>query len=236
MPDRRGPGPRSMRSRIQPPTRRRRVCHRQPRRRRLIRRRGIRDQRLGHRPATRPYKVSGRSSLISQSRLCPLDVVRPDVAADYPAFRHAGASGFSAWASDRRPRVRGEDRGRGGPGEWRSRHPRRRFRSRRDRRAGCHKPPGNRSVTAPDFVIIGAQRGGTTSLHAYLSAHPQVRTPATKELHFLTDRHERGLDWYLGQFPASLSPGVITGEATPYALFHPLAPRRLASRARRTPS
>ena len=86
---------------------------------------------------------------------------------------------------------------------------------------------GNRVITAPDFVIIGTQRGGTTSLHAYLSAHPQVITPATKELHFLTDRYERGLDWYLGQFPAELPPDVITGEATPYALFHPLAPRRL---------
>jgi hypothetical protein len=87
--------------------------------------------------------------------------------------------------------------------------------------------PGNRVISAPDFVIIGTQRGGTTSLHAYLSAHPQVTTPATKELHFLTDRYERGFDWYLGQFPAELPPVVITGEATPYALFHPLAPRRL---------
>jgi hypothetical protein len=52
-------------------------------------------------------------------------------------------------------------------------------------------------------------------------------TPATKELHFLTDRYERGLDWYLGQFPEELPRDVITGEATPYALFHPLAPRRL---------
>jgi hypothetical protein len=87
--------------------------------------------------------------------------------------------------------------------------------------------PGNRVVAAPDFVIIGAQRAGTTSLHAYLSAHPQVETPTTKELHFVTDRYERGLDWYLGQFPAELPPETITGEATPYALFHPLAPRRL---------
>ena len=34
------------------------------------------------------------------------------------------------------------------------------------------------------------QRAGTTSLHAYLSAHSQVITPATKELHFFTDRYE----------------------------------------------
>ena len=87
--------------------------------------------------------------------------------------------------------------------------------------------PGNRVIAAPDFVIIGTQRGGTTSLHAYLGAHPQVTTPTTKELHFITDRFKRGRDWYLGQFPAELPPDTITGEATPYALYHPLAPQRL---------
>lgn len=84
-----------------------------------------------------------------------------------------------------------------------------------------------RSVDAPDFVIIGAQRGGTTSLHAYLRGHPGIQTPAKKELHFLTDRFDRGEDWYIGQFPATVPAGTLVGEATPYALFHPLAPRRL---------
>jgi hypothetical protein len=165
------------------------------------------------------------SSSAHQSALFPLDIRRPDVAADYPDHPHADTFGFSAWASiDPEERVwqiaveavlaNGElvriaqIRGRVGQ--------------------ESHVPsPGKRAVTAPDFVIIGAQRGGTTSLHAYLGAHPQVETPATKELHFITDRHERGLDWYLGQFPAELALDVITGEATPYALFHPLAPRRL---------
>jgi hypothetical protein len=54
-----------------------------------------------------------------------------------------------------------------------------------------------------------------------------VRAPATKELHFLTDRFARGRDWYIGQFPPCLAPGEITGESTPYALFHPLVPPRL---------
>jgi hypothetical protein len=54
--------------------------------------------------------------------------------------------------------------------------------------------------------------------------------PATvKETHYLTDRFTRGRDWYLGLFPATLPPGVVTGEATPYALFHPLAAQRLRS-------
>jgi hypothetical protein len=160
-----------------------------------------------------------------QSIVHPLGVQRPDVAAAYPDYPHAGFSGFSAWVSiDPRGRVWHIDvdtvLADGGTARM--------ARIRGRVAAGLHVPsPGNRLVTAPDFVIIGTQRGGTTSLHAYLSAHPQVITPATKELHFLTDLHGRGLDWYLGQFPEELPPDVITGEATPYALFHPLAPRRL---------
>ena len=71
------------------------------------------------------------------------------------------------------------------------------------------------------------KRGGTTSLHAYLRAHSDIVTPVKKEIHFLTDRFERGATWYIGQFPASVPAGTLVGEATPYALFHPLAPQRL---------
>ena len=84
-----------------------------------------------------------------------------------------------------------------------------------------------RAVTAPDFVIIGTQRGGTTSLHAYLRGHPHIETPTKKEIHFLTDRFDRGAEWYIGQFPAVVPVATRVGEATPYALFHPLAPQRL---------
>jgi hypothetical protein len=163
---------------------------------------------------------SGQDSFVH-----PLGVRRPDVAADYPDHLHAGSSGFSAWASID-PRARAwqvdidavlADGGTAGLARIRGRVA-----------EDAYIPgPGNRVVAAPNFVIVGTQRGGTTSLHAYLSAHSQVITPATKELHFLTDRYERGLDWYLGQFPRELPPNVITGEATPYALFHPLAPQRL---------
>ena len=172
-----------------------------------------------------PIRGIRTSSSGQQHKEHPLGVRRPDVAADYPDHPHAGFSGFSGWVSIDPRRyvwqinvdaVLSDDRIVA-------------IAQIRGRVAGdSYIPgPGNRAITAPDFVIVGAQRGGTTSLHAYLSAHPQVITPATKELHFLTDRYERGLDWYLGQFPSELPLGVVTGEATPYALFHPLAPRRL---------
>lgn len=81
----------------------------------------------------------------------------------------------------------------------------------------------------PDFVVIGAQRSGTTSLFDYFLNHPQVRPALKKELHFYDLHHERGVGWYRASFPRrrQLSNGRITGEATPNYLVHPLAPERL---------
>lgn len=154
-----------------------------------------------------------------------LDVRRPDVAAEYPSLPHAALSGFSFWLPLPDAVV-----------PWRASieamFPDGQAVTLAELRGDVVRKqritkPGLRLVEAPDFVIIGTQRGGTTSLHAYLSAHPQVHTPATKELHFLTDRFARGRDWYIGQFPSHLELGNLTGESTPYSLFHPLAPQRL---------
>jgi hypothetical protein len=80
----------------------------------------------------------------------------------------------------------------------------------------------------PEFVIIGAQRCGTTSLYRYLAGHPSVRTASGKELQFLSLHHRRGLRWYRGHFPAR-PPGVRSFEASPYYLFDPEVPARAAA-------
>jgi len=83
-----------------------------------------------------------------------------------------------------------------------------------------------------DFIIIGTQRGGTTSLYNYLGQHKDVTPAVTKEIHFFDDNYDRGLDWYYEQFP-SISKNLgkekipITGESTPYYQFHPLVPERV---------
>jgi hypothetical protein len=96
----------------------------------------------------------------------------------------------------------------------------------------------------PDFMIIGAKRGGTTSLYNYLLEHPQVAPlfPARqhiKGVRFFDMNFHRGLGWYRSHFPTAAQrrrregrtgPGVVAGEASPYYLFHPLA----AERASRT--
>jgi hypothetical protein len=77
----------------------------------------------------------------------------------------------------------------------------------------------------PSFVIIGAQRSGTSSLYQWLGAHPAVLPTAAPEVHYFDDAYERGRHWYRAQFPLR-RPGRTTGESTPFMLFHPLAPGR----------
>lgn len=78
----------------------------------------------------------------------------------------------------------------------------------------------------PDFIIIGAQKGGTTSLFHYLTQHPQLNLPNVKEVHFFTKNYHRGLNFYKTYFPYKQK-GKLSGEATPYYLFHPKVPYRL---------
>lgn len=60
-----------------------------------------------------------------------------------------------------------------------------------------------RELQLPDAVCIGASKCGTTSLHYYLHAHPEIGVPRRKEVHFFLDpgNWQRGVDWYCRQFP-----------------------------------
>lgn len=92
-----------------------------------------------------------------------------------------------------------------------------------------------RAHLPPRFVIIGTQRGGTTSLYNYLTAHPRVAGTKRREVHFFDLNYQRGFDWYLQQFPPAWRGKavtlrhreVVTGESSPYYLFHPWVPQRL---------
>ena len=65
----------------------------------------------------------------------------------------------------------------------------------------------------PRFLGIGAQKSGTTWLHANLSRHPSIFLPETKELHYFDWNFHRPLSEYLAHFrPAGER---IRGEITP---------------------
>ena len=53
------------------------------------------------------------------------------------------------------------------------------------------------------MLVIGAMKGGTTSLHRYLTSHPQVLPGRVKEVHFLDRDHARGLGYYRAAFPTT---------------------------------
>lgn len=89
------------------------------------------------------------------------------------------------------------------------------------------KAPSRANSTAPDFVIIGAQKCGTTFLYDLLMQHPRVEPAERKEVHFFDLHYGKGVDWYRSRFPPR-EQGTLTGEATPYYLFHPHAARRMA--------
>lgn len=92
----------------------------------------------------------------------------------------------------------------------------------------------------PDLLVVGAKRGGTTSLWRYLQEHPGVLPlfPAAehlKGLYYFTDHHRLGERWYRSHFAsapwrarraAQLGHPTVSAEASPYYLFHPLAPER----------
>jgi hypothetical protein len=91
----------------------------------------------------------------------------------------------------------------------------------------------------PSFLICGAQRCGTTSMYKALIQHPAVLPAALhKGVHYFDTGYPHGWSWYVGHFPlraqgrrvARRTGGpAVTGESSPYYLFHPLAGARIAA-------
>jgi hypothetical protein len=69
------------------------------------------------------------------------------------------------------------------------------------------------------FLGIGAQKAGTSWLYTQLLAHPQIRFPAGKEIHFWNREDTRDLDWYKAQFAPPENAAIRQGEITPAYAF-----------------
>jgi hypothetical protein len=83
----------------------------------------------------------------------------------------------------------------------------------------------------PTFLVIGAKKAGSTSMHRYLSSHRDVFMPAEKHLDFFSgETWGNGVDWYAAQF----APGeacTARGEASNTYSSHPIVqgvPARVA--------
>lgn len=81
----------------------------------------------------------------------------------------------------------------------------------------------------PDFLIIGAQRCGTSSLYKYLGQHPGVSPSLRKEVGWFSRSFAHDLTWYRSHFSLVAPPARQRFEATPDYLLHPLAAERSAA-------
>ena len=88
----------------------------------------------------------------------------------------------------------------------------------------------------PSFILIGAQRSGTTSLFRALTAHPQLMPPTFhKGVNYFDLNYYRGAQWYRAHFPvaelarrrAGRHGPPVAFEASGYYLYHPQAMDRL---------
>lgn len=89
----------------------------------------------------------------------------------------------------------------------------------------------------PHFLLVGAQRCGTTSLFRALEQHPDVVRPAiNKGINYFDLNYHRGDRWYGAHFPLLRNSwhrdykqkATAVFEASGYYMFHPLAADRIA--------
>lgn len=91
----------------------------------------------------------------------------------------------------------------------------------------------------PAFLIVGAQRCGTTSMYRTLAQHPATLKPVWhKGMHYFDTGYARGISWYRAHFALartarrvqrSIGTEALAFESSPYYMFHPLAGQRIAA-------
>ena len=93
------------------------------------------------------------------------------------------------------------------------------------------------SSAMPHFILIGAQKSGTSSMFSYLKQHPQIIRPIFKEPYFFDRHYQRGLSWYGCNFPSQgticrlddrIGQPHLTFEATATYVFDENVPDRIA--------
>jgi hypothetical protein len=91
-------------------------------------------------------------------------------------------------------------------------------------------------MTLPNFLVIGAEKAGTTWLYKNLKMHPDIYLPETKEIHFfnkynsnleLKNRYQNlAIEWY-EYFFKDCNRECAVGEVTPMYLCDPVALERI---------
>lgn len=81
----------------------------------------------------------------------------------------------------------------------------------------------------PNFLCVGAQKAGTTSLHDILTQHPDVYLPKIKETKFFAEneKYEKGLSFYMNEYFSSYKDQKIIGEIDPEYMYYDFVPERI---------
>ncbi|MBZ0180746.1 MAG: sulfotransferase domain-containing protein [Melioribacteraceae bacterium] len=84
------------------------------------------------------------------------------------------------------------------------------------------------STHSPTFLIVGAQKAGTTSMDFYLREHPDIFLYPKKEIHFFDndERYALGRNWYEKQFIKRKNEKAI-GECSPLYMYLKNVPKRI---------
>lgn len=80
-----------------------------------------------------------------------------------------------------------------------------------------------------DFIVIGAQKAGTTSLFRYLQLHPMIYMLPEKEAPFFNrdDYYQKGLEWYIKEFFTDAPEHKLWGKVTPGYMTDHRVPQRI---------
>src|SRR5213078_4980276 len=87
-----------------------------------------------------------------------------------------------------------------------------------------------RKIEQLDFILVGAQKSGTTALHYFLATHPKIAMGDQQEMHFFDDdaMFAGPVDYeQLHKHYPSVGPSIIAGDCTPSYIYHEPAAERI---------
>jgi len=78
-------------------------------------------------------------------------------------------------------------------------------------------------VNLPNFLVVGAQKCGTTTLYDILNEHPEANMSSVKEINFFSfdNKYRKGLSYYTSYFKKPLKNHKVTGEVSPGYMNYP---------------
>lgn len=81
----------------------------------------------------------------------------------------------------------------------------------------------------PNFICVGAQKAGSSSLYKLLRSHPEIHVSETKEIHFfnIDSSYQEGVEYYSEFFTEAYNAEKLIGEFTPDYLQYSFVPRRI---------